>query len=308
MHATPSGTSPAHPDWSEQFFRSLLDLSDIAVLALNQNHEVVYANHYLCDNIIGMPQHMVIGMSLSGEKTVPDEEMQRVMDSTRKVLEHGEPDRIENWALHKDGSKHLMYWASVPVLAPDGTVSYLLATGLDVTEQRRQQFRLEALAHRDSLTGLYNRTYFEHRLSEDMSRARAEDIGLALLYIDLDGFKPVNDRYGHAAGDAVLQEVALRLRKCLRQNDVVCRIGGDEFTVILSGVSSHSDTDSISRQMLESLAPPCVTHGEEHLLGASIGIAFMSPSDTPQELVRKSDAAMYSAKQAGKGRHAYFPA
>ena len=307
MHKPSFETPPFHPDWDEQFFRTLLDLSDVAILVINQAYEVVYANHYLCENIIGMPQNMAVGMSLAGEKTVPDEEMQRVMDSTRKVLERGEPDRIENWALHKDGSRHLIYWASVPVHAADGSVRYLLATGLDVTEQRRQQFHLEALAHRDSLTGLYNRAFFESRLQDDMSRAKAENIGLALIYIDLDGFKPVNDRCGHAAGDTVLQEVAQRLRECLRQNDVVCRIGGDEFAVILSGVSFSSDTDNIARQMLEALSRPYAINEASHLLGASIGIAFMEREDTPQELVRKADTAMYSAKQGGKGRYAYLP-
>jgi diguanylate cyclase (GGDEF)-like protein/PAS domain S-box-containing protein len=294
-----------HSVLGDNIFRTILDLADMAVLVFNREFEVVYANHYICDRIVGIPQHVMIGTFLPRHQTLPDEELQRVIDSTMRVFDLGVPERIENWALHQDGTRRLMYWSSVPVHGPDGNVSHLLAVGMDVTEQRKEKHRLEGLAHRDVLTGLYNRAFFEHRLQEDVARASMEEIGLALFYIDLDSFKPVNDTHGHATGDTVLQEVVARLRIGLRQNDVVCRIGGDEFAVILPGVSSSKDANLIAEQMIGHLSRPYEIDGFVHNLGASIGIAFLGKdARNSHDLVRKADAAMYRAKQAGKGRYA----
>lgn len=295
-----------HPDWDAGFFRDVLDLADMAVLAINHDYEVIYANHYICERILGIPQSMAIGMSLPREKTLPDEEMQRVVEHTRRVLELGVAERIENWALHQDGSRRMMYWSSVPKLDESGKVKYLMAVGMDVTDQRREKQQLENLAHRDALTDLHNRAFFEQRLPQEVARANLEGIGLALLYIDLDGFKPVNDLHGHESGDAVLREVALRLRKGLRQNDTVCRIGGDEFAVILPGVAAQDDAGRIAEQMISRLSLPYDIDGRVHDIGASIGIAFLERDarDAP-DLVKKADAAMYCAKRSGKGRFCF---
>ncbi|MBU0620758.1 MAG: GGDEF domain-containing protein [Gammaproteobacteria bacterium] len=295
-----------HFDWDPEFFRATLDEADIAVLVISHAYEVIYANRYLAERIAGMPQSAMIGMSLPREKTLPDEEMERVVEHTRRVLEQGVAERIENWALHKDGSRRLMYWSSVPAFDDEGKVRHLVAVGMDVTEQRKEKHQLENLAHRDALTDLYNRTFFERRLPEDVLRAKMEGVGLALLYIDLDCFKPVNDQHGHEAGDAVLREVAARLRKGLRQNDIVCRIGGDEFAVILYGISSRDDVGMIVAPMIERLAQAYDIKGICPDLGASVGIAFLDDDvQNSQELLRKADAAMYRAKQAGKGRFAF---
>lgn len=295
-----------HTDWHAGFFRNVLELADIAVMVINHDFEVVYANAYVCDRIAGMPQSAVVGMSLPRHTTVPNEDLQRVIDHTKRVLEFGVAECIENWALHQDGSRRLMYWSTVPKLDADGKVELLLAVGMDVTEQRKEKHLLENLAHRDVLTDLHNRAYFERRLSEDMVRANHEETGLALLYIDLDGFKPVNDQHGHETGDAVLRDVAIRLRKGLRQNDIVCRIGGDEFAVILPGISSSDDVGTIAGQMITRLSQPYAILGGVQDISASIGIAFLS-KDTrhPQDLVRNADSAMYRAKQSGKGRFVF---
>jgi len=296
----------AHPDWHAGFFRNVLELADMAVMVINHDFEVVYANAYVCDKIAGIPQSAMVGMSLPRHATVPNEDMQRVIDHTKRVLELGVAECIENWALHQDGSRRLMYWSTVPKLDDDGKVEYLFSAGMDVTEQRKEKHLLENLAHRDVLTDLHNRAYFERRLSEDMVRANQEATSLALLYIDLDGFKPVNDQHGHEAGDSVLCEVAIRLRKGLRQNDIVCRIGGDEFAVILPGVSSSDDASTIAGQMIARLSQPYDILGGIQGLSASIGIAFLG-KDVQQlhELVRKADSAMFRAKQSGKGRFVF---
>lgn len=291
------------PDWHSFFFRNILELADMAVLVINHDFEVVYANAYICERIIGMPQSDAIGMSLPRHTTVPDEDLQRVIDHTKRVLQLGVAERIENWALHRDGSRRLMYWSSVPKLDADGKVEYLMAVGMDVTEQRKEKHLLENMAHHDALTELHNRAFFDRRLPEDMLHAAQAGNSLALFYIDLDGFKPVNDQYGHEMGDAVLREVAMRLRKGLRQNDIVCRIGGDEFALILPGVTSDEDASAIAQQMITSISQPYAIDGHMLQLGASIGVAFMgSAMQDAHELVRKADVAMYLAKQSGKGK------
>ena len=295
-----------HQDNNENFFRTILDAADMAVLVINHNFEITYANQYLCERITGIPQSAMIGMHLPRHQTVPDEDLQRVIDSTKRVLEHGVAERIENWALHQDGSRRMMYWSSVPIRDAENEVSHLLAVGMDVTDQRKEKQALETLAHRDALTDLYNRTFFDRRLPEDIARARHEEMGLALFYIDLDGFKSVNDQHGHETGDAVLREAALRLRKGLRQSDVVCRIGGDEFAVILPGVAICEAASKLAEQLVEQLSQPYNVLGRVHKLGASIGIAFLNKeTGNSQDLVRKADAAMYHAKQAGKGRYCF---
>lgn len=292
-----------HTDWHASFFRDVLELSDAAILVINSEFEVVYANDYICSRILGMPQPMAVGMSLPRHTTVPDEDLQRVIDHTKRVFELGVAGNIENWALHKDGSRRLMYWSSVPKFDEHGKVQYLLATGIDVTEQRKEKNQLEKLAHRDVLTNLYNRAFFDRRLTEDMERAIQEESALALFYVDLDGFKPVNDRYGHERGDAILCEVACRLKRRLRQNDIVCRIGGDEFAVIFPGVSSREDAARIADQMIDHISRPYDSAENTHAISASIGIAFYDHSmKSAHDFVRKADSAMYQAKRGGKGK------
>lgn len=292
--------------FQDSFFRDIAELADLAVIVIDHDFRVVYANRYLCDKIAGIPQSQAIGMLLPEHTTVPDEDLQRVIDHTKRVLKHGCAERIENWSLHKDGSRRLMHWSSTPKLSADGSVEFLVAIGMDVTDQRREKHLLEDLAHRDALTNLYNRAFFEKRLAEDFQSAAQNNMTLALFYIDLDGFKPVNDQFGHEVGDAVLREVAVRLRKGLRQNDIICRVGGDEFAVILPGLSTREDVNRVAEQMIKRLSRVCKVLGKRCNIGASIGISFYETGTTDvQELVRKADAAMYLAKRNGKGQFAF---
>jgi diguanylate cyclase (GGDEF)-like protein/PAS domain S-box-containing protein len=194
--------------------------------------------------------------------------------------------------------------------ASEGTAQYLIR---DVTDARNRE---EALAHRaehDSLTGLVNRARFEGRLAEllepgSSSSRLGQSRQIAVMFIDLDGFKPVNDRYGHAAGDAVLVAVAERLRDSTRGSDLVARLGGDEFAVLLE-VRDHAEVTAVSERILSSLERPIEFDGSELRIGASIGIAdtHVGDGETPlsaAELLRTADAAMYTVKQAGGSRAA----
>ncbi len=192
--------------------------------------------------------------------------------------------------------------------ARDGTAQYLVR---DVTARREREAALAHRAEHDSLTGLVNRARFEARLHEllepgSTSQRLGPSRQIAVLFIDLDGFKPVNDKFGHAAGDAVLVAVAERLRDSTRGSDLVARLGGDEFAVLLE-VRDHDEVTQVSQRILASLGRPIVFDDVELRVGASIGTADTQvggeqPALSAAELLRQADAAMYSAKASGGNR------
>jgi diguanylate cyclase (GGDEF)-like protein/PAS domain S-box-containing protein len=172
----------------------------------------------------------------------------------------------------------------------------------DITERKQADERFERLAHHDSLTGLPNRTLFYDRLQQAIALARRERHELALLYLDLDRFKAVNDSFGHDAGDELLQGVAERIRCQARESDTVARVGGDEFTVILPRITSREDVATVAGKIIDALSTRFDLSGRQQQadIGASIGIAIY-PADAQDidVLVKAADAAMYHAKQVG---------
>ena len=176
-------------------------------------------------------------------------------------------------------------------------------TVLRAALQERDQLatRLRELAFQDSLTGLANRALFYDRLGEALLRARRHRRQVVVMLLDLDDFKPINDRFGHAAGDAVLKEVARRLRGCVRETDTVARIGGDEFAVLLDDPLS-SGVDAVAERIAAAVREPCWVDGERMAVGVSIGVASNQSGDADTDrLLGEADAAMYAAKSSGKG-------
>ncbi len=167
--------------------------------------------------------------------------------------------------------------------------------------------RLYLQAHYDQLTGLPNRLLFRDRLEREIVRSRREQASLAVLFIDLDNFKGVNDSWGHTAGDEVLREAAHRIARCVRASDTVSRHGGDEFTVLLTHVPHPRDASRVAGQIADQLAAPFTAAGQQAYLSASIGIASCpGDGDTAEELLRNADTAMYRAKAAGRAAIVYF--
>ncbi|KAF0652077.1 diguanylate cyclase [Cyanobium sp. Copco_Reservoir_LC18] len=175
-------------------------------------------------------------------------------------------------------------------------------------ERRLMDQRLRQLAYEDPLTRLPNRSLLSQRLGEELERARSDGTHLAVGYLDLDNFKPINDSHGHAVGDQLLVAVAERLCRCLRPGDTVGRLGGDEFVVILPGLGSLAELESLGERLLSAVAEP--THLGETLcvaLSTSIGFRLVPPDDAdPDTLLRQADQAMYAAKRAGPGRMHHF--
>ena len=207
----------------------------------------------------------------------------------------------------QSGATHTYRYVLMPVLNKDGAVDSITGTARNISELKASEAKILRNAYYDSLTGLPNRTLFRERLEHDVRHAARTEFALALLFIDLDGFKEVNDRFGHDAGDQLLLHCAQRLQRCVRATDTVARIGGDEFTVILNEVSKVAFVEMLVREILSELAHPFAIGGKEVRVSGSIGISLY-PQDAhlPDDLLRNADQAMFVAKHAGGNRFSYF--
>ncbi|NWL07528.1 putative bifunctional diguanylate cyclase/phosphodiesterase [Pseudomonas hunanensis] len=208
----------------------------------------------------------------------------------------------------KDGS---LYWVDstmVPLIDPlTGQVRKYVSIRFDVTEKRQLLHTLQWRVGHDVLTGLPNRAYLSDLLNQALAYSRREDIPLAVCMLDLDGFKAVNDGYGHAVGDLLLVEVAQRLKSILRGGDAVARLSGDEFVLILRDVDDEQQLHTALRRVLRALAAPCVVREHRLSLSASIGVTLYPQDDEDADtLVRHADQAMYVAKQRGRNRYHLF--
>jgi diguanylate cyclase (GGDEF)-like protein/PAS domain S-box-containing protein len=190
---------------------------------------------------------------------------------------------------------------------PFGDVQAVLVAVMDVTERKQAEARIAYMAHHDALTGLPNRVMFHERLDELLARVRRQGNSIAVLCLDLDHFKGVNDTLGHPIGDELLKAVAQRLKKCLRDSDVVARLGGDEFAIVQSPVGSPTEANILANTLIEVVSRPYEVQGHEFVVGASIGIA-LAPNDgaAADLLLRNADMALYRAKAEGRGTAHFF--
>ncbi len=219
------------------------------------------------------------------------------------------PKSREIQIMRPDGTRRCVLLQGEPVLDTSERVTGYLGIIQDITEQRRSERQLETLANYDSLTRLPNRNLFYDRLRHAIQQAERRKSVVALLFLDLDGFKAINDALGHDIGDQLLQLVAERLDSVLRDCDTLARMGGDEFTVIVENVRDKSDLREVARKLIDSLSCGFDIQGRELIISTSIGIA-MYPQDAQSidNLIKIADAAMYAAKDDGKGTFRYFTA
>jgi diguanylate cyclase (GGDEF)-like protein len=178
----------------------------------------------------------------------------------------------------------------------------------DITKRKIAEQRLERLALYDTLTGLPNRTLFFDRMNQLLALAKRNQYVLAVLYMDMDRFKVINDTLGHEVGDLLLQEAAKRMTSCTRKADTVARMGGDEFIGICARIAAAEDASVVARKIIAALAEPFTIKGNECSIGVSIGISlYPRGGDDSETLVNKADTAMYRVKESGKGGYAFSP-
>lgn len=215
-------------------------------------------------------------------------------------------NRAETCFVRDDGSEMHCEWFNSALTDAQGQVTSIMALVQDISAKIQIARQQHYLAHHDSLTGLLNRAAFHTRLEQALAQARGSAGSVALLFIDLDGFKGVNDAEGHRAGDEVLRVVAQRIASAVRAGDTMARLGGDEFLVMLEREVTRDVTDAIGHRIIEALHQPMAVEGRELFIGASIGVAVYPPLEGDIDtLMNRADQAMYSAKRAGKGRLHY---
>lgn len=214
----------------------------------------------------------------------------------------------EVWARRKGGEAFAAYATLTVVRDQSGAVSHYIALFSDITALRRQQEEIQRLAYYDPLTGLPNRRLLSDRIQQALSLAARSNAMVAVCYLDLDDFKPINDTYGHAVGDRLIVEVARRLEGVVRSQDTVSRLGGDEFVLLLTELRTHREAEIVLGRVLQVICEPFAINGSHAAtISASIGIAFCPEDGTDADvLLRHSDQAMYQAKREGRNRTRKF--
>lgn len=270
-----------------------------AVMVTDAMDRVVMVNPAFL-RMSGLRHHEVIGHDAELLGLAPLRETHLI--GIHETLLGGQRWTGESPLVGPDG-RMLETWLSVSLLRNEAQqVTQHIRVFSDISQLKAQQRELAQQARRDSLTGLPNRREFGDRLRLAMARARRQPQTLALMYVDLDGFKAINDQLGHAAGDHLLVEVGRRMEECVRTTDCVCRLSGDEFTVILEGAGHPDEVKRIASRIVERLAQPCQIDAHTVQARASLGAAMWTEDEDMDAFCQRADTAMYAAKHAGKGR------
>jgi diguanylate cyclase (GGDEF)-like protein/PAS domain S-box-containing protein len=283
---------------SEERLRTITDNVPVLIAHLDADRRYAFANA-VHQSWLGVPPQQILGL------TVEEAFGPAFHAPQAKALEQawlGNASQCEHEIVRKNHTR-IAHSTFLPQLRDGRVVGvYILTT--DATASRMHERSLHALAHTDPLTQLPNRRRFEQALEGAAKRSRQGDRDCALLYLDVDFFKQINDRYGHATGDDVLVEFARRLRTSMRSTDLVARLAGDEFTVLLHDVRSEADVERVARKILDAVAQPFVLAGRLLSVGTTIGIGLAAGGSVdPRALMETADRALYAAKEAG--RHTY---
>jgi diguanylate cyclase (GGDEF)-like protein/PAS domain S-box-containing protein len=294
-----------HRRASEARFSTLVQNSSDLITVLGADNTILYQSPSI-ERVLGYTDDEVIGRPFE-ELLHADEQGRLLRRLTDGAGATGRPEVIECLLAHKDGS--LRYFEVLHTnLLDDSEVGGIVLNGRDVSERKAFEEQLAHQAFHDPVTHLANRALFNERVRHAVARARRESVGMAVVFVDLDDFKTVNDSLGHAAGDSVLLEVARRISGSIRAADTAARFGGDEFAVLLEDVHDLQAAAETAERILESLSRPLELEHNSLDIRASLGISVAeagTPTDA-DELIRNADAAMYIAKADGKGGYRVF--
>lgn len=304
MHANTQLASIAiDGDRMDQQLRMLsqaIEASASFVMITDAELKMEYVNSSL-ESCTGYSADEILGRKI-GFLSCEEKETEIVRDIWSTVLT-GHIWRGERMLQKKNGDRFWVVSSIAPIKNQDGEITHLVGVSEDITQLKKDQERMELLAFYDPLTGLANRRLFKDRLDEALKKVRRNHTSVALLYLDLDHFKDVNDNYGHEAGDVLLKEMACRLQGAIRESDVVSRIGGDEFTIILHDLSSEQDANQVASKVLQAIRQPVDVGSAVVEISGSVGITLAPQDGTDAKtLIKNSDVAMYQSKQLGRNR------
>lgn len=287
---------------AKEKFQSLVESSSDWIWEVDVNGIYSYASPKVKD-LLGYEPNEIIGKTPFD--LMPPEEKLRVGRIFEEAIREKKPlSGIENNNLHKDGHLVVLETNGVPVFDKAGALCGYRGVDRDITDRKRYESQIERQANYDELTGLANRNLFQDRLNQALAYSRRHESGLAVLFIDLDNFKHINDSLGHDAGDLLLTRVATRLSGSVREGDTVTRQGGDEFVLILS---EESDVQVVTKRILKAMSEPFDINGRELRITCSIGIAcYPKDGEDQQTLLKNADAAMYQAKELGRNNAQYY--
>ena len=288
---------------SEQRFRAAFDSSQIGMALVDGQREYLLVNNALA-TMLGRPVAWFAGRTVD-DVTLP-EDLQINLEIARQMLTAGSRVEVRKRYLHDDG--HVVHAVVSAVRLPSEDPDHVTLVEVeDVTARLTAEAELRRMASHDVLTELPGRAMLMGRLGAALQSRRHDDALVAVLFVDLDNIKQVNDSRGHAAGDAVLQESAVRLRATVRPQDTVGRFGGDEFLIIAAGVAGQDEASALADRVQTALAVPVPYDRDEVTVSASVGVALCAPEGTlPEQLIADADAAMYRAKALGKRRYEVF--
>ena len=304
---------------SEKLYRYLVDSSPDIIYTLDQEGHFTFVNDR-AQLLLGFGRDELIGKHYSvlvhdedieraryvfNERRVGDRASRNVELRLKSLRDDDKERTFENTLMTISFNSMGMYSLSKEVTKREFFGTYGVAR--DITERKRAEQLISYQAYHDILTDLPNRILFKDRLGLAVIQAKRNEAELAVMFVDLDRFKLVNDTMGHVRGDELLQVVAGRLKDCLRRGDTLARIGGDEFTVVLPELRDRLDAEIIADKFLESFRQPFILDGSEVYISASIGIAvYPSDGETIDELLRHADIAMYHVKARGKNGHSFY--
>ena len=225
----------------------------------------------------------------------------------RHAVKQGVDFQVDYRVIWPDGSVHWVSNRGQVHRAQDGRALRVIGVGMDMTDRKLAEQRIAHMAHHDALTGLPNRVLLRDRIQQAIAQAHRNGAQLAVLFLDLDRFKTINDSLGHQLGDRLLQSVASRILVCVREGDTVSRVGGDEFVIVIPGISAAADASAVAGKILEVLASAFHLHGNDLHVNASIGISLYPADGADAEtLMRNADTAMYHAKDSGRANFQFF--
>jgi diguanylate cyclase (GGDEF)-like protein/PAS domain S-box-containing protein len=275
------------------------------IVILDSKRRIVTVNHAFT-TITGYEAGEVVGRMFARPQSVkiPGPTIYAVWEDVRATGRW----EGEIWNVRKNGEVYpLRLNLSAVYDRRGGAIDHYVGVFNDISAHKENEERLKFLATHDPLTGLPNRAEFERSCGDALARARRRGLRAAVLYIDLDNFKPVNDTYGHAIGDELLKTIAARMKQAVRETDTVARIGGDEFSVLLADLEGLETGHIVARKLLHLLSQPVMTRRGAHHVGASIGVStYPDDGHDARALLRLADAAMYRVKQAGRNGVSFY--